>query len=136
MGTSVFPHTYGLIINQGGGEGVDTARKSSFCSSIIGFGSRVFSDFSGGREEGSRIRAVWNFSKEIVREFRRDLDFGFSIFNADFRKEKLECDEISFEISRLWIRTLILERWNAMKLVVLGILLRYRAEWLELLDVF
>lgn len=115
---------------------MDTARKSSFCSSIIGFGSRVFWDFSGGREEGSRIRAVWNFSKEIVREFRRDLDFGFSIFNADFRKEKLECDEISFEISRLWIRTLILGRWNAMKLVVLGILLRYRAEWLELLDVF
>lgn len=76
------------------------------------------------------------FEKEIVRGFRRDLDFGFSIFNADFRKEKLECDEISFEISRLWIRTLILKRWNAMKLVVLGILLRYRAEWLELLDVF
>lgn len=73
---------------------MDTARKSSFCSSIIGFGSRVFSDFSGGREEGSRIRAVWNFLKEIVRGFRRDLDFGFSIFNADFGKKKLECDEI------------------------------------------
>lgn len=89
----------------------------------------------GGGIEGSSGLKI--FEKEIVRGFRRDLDFGFSIFNADFGKEKLECDEISFEISRLWIRTLILERWNAMKLVVLGILLmRYRAEWLELLDVF
>lgn len=60
---------------------MDTARKSSFCSSIIGFGSRVFSDFSGGREEGSRIRAVWNFSKKKSFEDFVEistLDFLFS----------------------------------------------------------
>lgn len=36
----------------------------------------------------------WEF-ETIVREFRWDLDFGFSTWNVHFGKEKLECNEIS-----------------------------------------
>lgn len=114
MATSVFPHTYGLIINQGEG----------WIQFLLQYSNWI------PRKEG-RGGGIGDFS--LRSRLRIRLDSSSS--NADFGKIGTWRNLVR-DLSL--IRTLILGKrsWNAMKLVVWGFYARYRAEWLELSDVF